>query len=373
MRIALNAHLLSGSAGFRSAGIHRYIDQLLVHLPAAVPEGWRLTALVGAQANPVVPGVEMRRASWNTESALRRIAWEQALQPWALRGFDGYHALAYAGPLIGAPATVVTVHDLSFVHAPERVPLMRRVYLRWLTGITCRRARVVIGVSRATAEDVRDTFGIPESRIVVAPNGVDLARFRPLPPSEVEAFRAAKGLPSRFWLFIGTLEPRKNLLTLLEAYATLSSAERLPLVLAGGKGWDYEPIFDAVERLKLNDAVSFPGYLPQDDLPLWYNSAEAFVYPSVFEGFGMPVLEAMACGVPVAVSNASALPEVAERSGLCIPPTDGAAWANALRRIGQDDDWRRGASEAGLNEAHRFTWTETARQTAAAYIRAFNV
>lgn len=372
MRIALNAHLLSGSAGFRSAGIHHSIAQLLAHLPAAVPEDWQLTAFTGAQAALAIPGIEMRRAAWNTESALRRIAWEQAVQPWALRGFDGYHALAYAGPLFGAPPTVVTVHDLSFIHTPERVPLLRRVYLRRMTAITCRRARIVIGVSQATANDVRDTFGLPESRLVVAPHGVDHARFRPLPRAGVEAFRAAQGLPPRFWLFIGTLEPRKNLVTLLAAYATLPATERLPLVLAGGKGWDHTPIFEAVERLKLGGAVRFPGYLAQEELPLWYNSAEAFIYPSVFEGFGMPVLEAMACGVPVVVSNASALPEIAARAGLCISPTDTAAWAEALRRIGQDAAWRRGASEAGLSEASRYTWAESARQVAAAYLRAFN-
>ena len=373
MRIALNAHLLAGSAGFRSAGIHHYIHQLLVHLPSAVPEDWHLTALVGAQAAVAFPGVELRQSRWNTESALRRIAWEQAVQPWALRGFGGYHALANVGPLLGAPPTVVTVHDLSFIHTPERVPLLRRVYLRWLTAFTCRRARIVLGVSQATADDVGATFGVPAARIAVAPHGVDHARFRPLPSAEVEAFRAAQNLPPRFWLFIGTLEPRKNLVTLLEAYATLPSAERLPLVLAGGKGWDYAPIFDAVERLKLSESVIFPGYLPQEGLPFWYNSAEAFIYPSVFEGFGMPVLEAMACGTPVAVSNIPALAEVAGRAGLCVSPLDVNIWANTLRRIGQDEDWRRSAAEAGLAEARRFTWNETARLTAAAYRRAFHV
>ncbi len=372
MRIALNAHLLSGSAGFRSAGIHRYIDRLLAHLPAAAPEGWQLTALVGAQANPVYPGLAVQRARWNTESALRRIAWEQAVQPWALRGFDAYHALAFAGPLVGAPPTVVTVYDLSFIHTPERAPLLRRLYLRALTARTCRHARRVIAISQSTANDVAVTFGVPRERVDVAYPGVEPGRFRMLTRAEVEAFRAAKGLPGRFWLFIGTLEPRKNLVTLLEAYAALPEDKRLPLVLAGGKGWDYAPIFEAVTRLKLGDAVQFPGYLAADELPLWYNSAEAFLYPSVFEGFGLPVLEAMACGVPVVVSDASSLPEVAGSAGLCIPPSDVSAWAEALRQLAEDDGWRRRASEAGLTEAARFTWTDTARQTAAAWTRAFD-
>ncbi len=372
MRIALNAHLLSGAAGYRSAGIHRYIDHLLQHLPAAVPEGWRLTAFTGAQASLAVPGLDVRRSRWNTGPAVRRIAWEQAVQPWRLRGFDAYHAMAFVGPLFGAPPTVVTVYDLSFIHAPERLPALRRLYLRWLTAITARRARRVIAISHSTARDVAATFSIPIERIDVAAPGVDLDRYRPLPPADIAAFRAANGLPDRFWLFVGTLEPRKNLVTLLEAYAGLSMAERLPLVLAGGKGWDYAPIFEAVERLGLNEAVRFPGFVATDDLPLWYNSAEAFVYPSLFEGFGLPVLEAMACGAPVIVSDASSLPEVAAQAGLCLPPQDAPAWTEALRRAAGDADWRRAASEAGQREARRFTWIETARQTAASYRRAFD-
>ena len=372
MHIALNATLLSGAAGFRSAGIHRSIEQLLLHLPAAIPSEWRLTAFIGAQAALDSPDIDVRRAPWRTDSAIRRILWEQAVQPWALRGYDGYHAMAYAGPLVGAPATVVTVHDLSFIHTPERVPFLRRTYLRALTAYTCRRARVVIGVSQATADDVAKTFGIPESRLVVTPHGVDHAQFRPLDRAAVEAFRTAHSLPPRFWLFIGTLEPRKNLVTLLEAYAALPPAERLPLIVAGGKGWNTEPIFEAVERLGLAGSVQFPGFIPTEDLPLWYNCAEIFIYPSVFEGFGLPVLEAMACGIPVIVSNASSLPEVAARAGLCLPPQDAPVWTETLRRVRDDADWRRSAADAGLDEASRYTWPETARRTVAAYQRAFH-
>lgn len=371
MHIALNAHLLSSAAGYRSAGIHRYIGQLLTHLPAAVPEGWRLTAFVGAQMQADYAGLDLRRSRWNTESALRRIIWEQTVQPWQLRGFDAYHALAFVGALLGGPPSVVTVYDLSFIHEPQRLPASRRLYLRWLTALTCRRARRVISISQSTARDVSATFSIAPERVDVAAPGVDLSCFRPLSHAEVEAFRRAKNLPPRFWLFIGTLEPRKNLVTLIEAYAMLSASDRLPLVIAGGKGWDYAPIFEAVERHGLREAVQFPGFVPSEELVLWYNSAELFVYPSVFEGFGLPVLEAMACGVPVAVSDASSLPEIAGGVGLCLPPLSVSAWSEALRRAAGDAGWRNEAREAGLLQAERFTWAETARQTAAAYQRAF--
>lgn len=371
MRIALNAHLLSGAAGYRSAGIHRYIDQLLRHLPAAVPEDWRLTAFTGAQMGGDYAGLELRRSGWNTEPALRRIVWEQAVQPWQLRGFDAYHALAFVGPLPGGPPAVVTVYDLSFIHEPQRLPASRRLYLRWLTALTCRRARRVIGISQSTARDVSATFGIAPERVDVAAPGVDLARFRPLPSAEIEAFRAAKKLPLRFWLFIGTLEPRKNLVTLIEAYAALPVSARLPLVIAGGKGWGYAPIFEAIERHGLGEAIQFPGFVGHDELALWYNCAELFIYPSVFEGFGLPVLEAMACGVPVIMSDASSLPEIGAGVGLCLPPLSVPDWTEALRRASEDTGWRRTAREAGLLQARRFTWAETARQTAATYQRAF--
>ncbi|MFN8562478.1 MAG: glycosyltransferase family 1 protein [Anaerolineae bacterium] len=189
-----------------------------------------------------------------------------------------------------------------------------------------------------------------------------------MPADEIAAFRKANHLLERFWLFVGTLEPRKNLTTLIDAYAALP--EKPLLVIGGGKGWDYEPIFAAVERHGLGDSVRFAGFIPADDLPIWYNCAEAFVYPSVFEGFGMPVLEAMACGTPVIVSDASSLPEVAGDAGLCVPPNDVQAWTAALRRAWDDAAWRDQARARGLAQAARYTWAETARQTVESYRRA---
>jgi glycosyltransferase involved in cell wall biosynthesis len=202
----------------------------------------------------------------------------------------------------------------------------------------------------------------------VAAPGYNAKIYRPLPKTEVEAFRQRKGLPERFWLFLGTLEPRKNLVTLLEAYAALPPAERLPLILGGGKGWDYEPIFETVERHRLT--VQFPGYIELEELPFWYNCAETFLFPSVFEGFGLPVLEAMACGTPVIVSNTSSLPEVAGDAGMAVTPHDVNAWTAALRQASGDPEWRLLARERGFLEAARYSWEETARVTVASYWQA---
>ena len=158
-------------------------------------------------------------------------------------------------------------------------------------------------------------------------------------------------------------------MTLIEAYAKLSPSERLPLILAGGRGWDYEPIDAAIEKHGLTQDIFLPGFLPADELPLWYNSAEVFVYPSVFEGFGLPVLEAMACGTPVITSNVSSLPEVAEGAGLCLNPHDGDEWIAALKRAHNDATWREQAKQAGLQKAQQFTWETCARQTVVSYQR----
>lgn len=370
MHIGLNAHLLAGSAGYRTAGIHSYIDGLLRHLPAAAPADWRFTALVGRQCSAAYPGLALRRSRMDTSSPLKRIFWEQLLQPAGLSQFDLYHALAFVAPLWLPRPLVVTVYDLSFVHYPDRLPRLRRGYLCALTQLSCRRARRVIAISHSTAHDISATFGIAPELIDVAPPGFAAEIFQPLPPKPVTEFRQSKGLPDRFWLFIGTLEPRKNLVMLLEAYAGLPRAIRLPLIIGGAKGWGYGPIFEAVERLRVGESVHFAGFIPSDELPFWYNSAEIFLYPSVFEGFGLPVLEAMACGIPVLVSNASSLPEVAGSAGLCLSPHDPVAWREALRRAAEDAQWRAAAREAGLVQAQRFTWAETARQTILSYQRA---
>jgi glycosyltransferase involved in cell wall biosynthesis len=368
MHIGLNAHLLSGRKGYRAAGIHGYIYHTLTHLAAVAPDDWQWTVLLGGGNPHTFPGLEARHAPFATDSPIARIVWEQAIQPVALRRFDLYHALAFVSPVIQPAPSVVTVYDLSFIHYPQVLSAARRAYLRAFTAWSCRRARRVIAISHSTAQDVHESLGIPMEKIDVAPAGYDQSQFYPYPPEQVAAFRAAQGLPDDFLLFVGTLEPRKNLTTLLDAYAQLPAESRLPLVLAGGKGWDYAPIFERIERYKLD--VRLPGFLPAEALPLWYNSATAFVYPSVFEGFGLPVLEAMACGTPVVISDASSLPEVAGDAGLRVPPHDVSAWVAALGQAMHDRQWRTDAARRGLTEAKRYDWRATARQTVASYQRA---
>lgn len=369
-KIGINAQLLSSQAGYRSAGIHNVLHQTLTHLPKIAPDDWQFTAMIGSENHAQYPLVRMKRANLNTESPAKRILWEQLIQPFALGEYDLYHAGAFVAPLILPVPMVVTVYDLTFMRYPERLTPARRLYLRTLTAFTCKRAKRIIAISESTKQDIVDLLGISADKVDVTPLAYDSNALKPLPASAIESFKIAKGLPERFWLYLGTIEPRKNLVTLIEAYARLPKSERLPLVLAGGKGWLTEAIFEAIEQHNLSDAIRLPGFIPTDDLALWYNSAELFIFPSVFEGFGLPVLEAMACGTPIITSNVSSLPEVAQDAGMSLDPHDISVWADALQKAYHDKAWREQATQRGLDIAQTFTWDKTARLTLASYQRA---
>lgn len=363
--IALNAHLLSPEAGYRNAGVSQYIQALLRALPAA-SEGLQLTAYVGAGVADSFPGWQVRRSRLPGHRPPLRILWEQGVQPATLRraGVDLVHAPVNVGPLVRTCPLVVTVHDLSFALYPETFRPAQRLYQRAMARWTARHAERVIAVSASTRDDLVRLFGVPAEQVVVVPNGVDEA-FRPLPADEVEAFRRERGLPERFLLCVATLEPRKNIVRLLEALARLPEAP--PLVVCGGKGWYYDTIFAAIERLGLTERVYLPGYVAQAELPLWYNAASWFVYPSLYEGFGLPPLQALACGTPTIVSRASSLPEVVGEAALLVEPLDVEAIAETLASALQDSDLSAHLRQAGPERAGQFSWARTARETAAVY------
>ncbi len=373
--VGINGQLLSGSQTYRSAGVSGYIRQLLAHLPAAAPDLRLLAFTPDVDLDPA-PALQQRRsARWDTRRPLRRILWEQAALPLLARQamLDLLHGAVNVNPAIAPCPTVVTVHDLSFMRYPQAFPPMQRAYLHSQVRRSVRAARRVIAVSQATKQDVVELFGAPAERIDVVYNGVD-AGFCPAPAAEVEAFRRRAGLPGRYILHLGTLEPRKNLVRLVQAFARVRAHDAgqpaVKLVLAGGKGWDYDAIFAEVARQGLQQEVIFPGYVPDEELAWWYRAAALFVYPSLLEGFGLPVLEAMACGAPVATSNLSSLPEVAGDAALLVDPTSVDALADALLRLLADAGLARELRSRGLAQAARFPWSRTAQETAAVYRRA---
>lgn len=376
MHAVLNAQLLSDQAGYRSAGMSNYIRNLLAALGplAADNPAWRLTALTHTPAFSA-QGIAIRVAALPLERPAARIAWEQLVLPRLLHKLDAdlVHGLVNVLPLATAVPGIVTVHDLSFLHLPHLFPPAKRLYLSALCRASVRKAAAVIAVSRQTADDVVRCFGAPPAAVTVAHNGVD-ARFVPGAPAESAAFRVAKGLPARYLLFLGTLEPRKNLETLLRAYArwrtqAAPADQDVRLVIAGGKGWFYDAIFAHTAALGLQDSVLFPGYVPDAELPDWYRAALGFVYPSVFEGFGLPVLEAMACGAPVLCSDIPSLREVAGKSALLAPPHDVEAWVAGLALLAGQPALRADLRHRGPAQSARFTWRAAAQTTLDVYRR----
>jgi glycosyltransferase involved in cell wall biosynthesis len=372
IHVGVNAHLLSLADSYRSAGINWYIYNLLRHLPDTDP-GIKYTVFLSERRYRGRSGLRLQRSRLPTHRPPIRIVWEQAFQPRAVRraGLDLLHSPAFVGPLASRCPGVVTVHDLSFLLYPQNFRAGNRSYLRTLTRLSIRRARRVIAVSESTRLDLMRLYGLAPDKVQVVHHGVDEA-FRPLPAGEVAAFRQRRGLPPRFALFVGTLEPRKNVVRLVEAYARLPQG-RPPLMLVGGKGWLYDEVLGRVQALHLSDEVHFVGYVSAEELPLWYNAAELFVYPSLYEGFGLPALEAMACGTPVITSTASSLPEVVGQAGLQVDPTDVPALTEALARVLDDEAQQEEMRLKGLDQARQFSWQEAARCTAETYRRALAV
>lgn len=368
LHVAINAHLLSGEASYRSAGVHQYIRHLLRHLGEA-DRRLRLTAMLGGgpAANMAVG---LARSRWPTSRAPVRALWEQSVQPWVLHqiGADLVHGPVFTAPLLSPCPAVITIHDLSFIRFPRLFRPANRVYLTLMTRLSAERARRLIAVSTHTAIESTQLLGIPRERIDVIYHGVD-PDFRPLPAEEIAAFRERRGLPERFVLCVGTLEPRKNHAKLVEAFAHMRDGG-VKLILAGGRGWLYDDVAGKVESLGLRDAVAFPGYVENSELPLWYNAATIVAYPSLYEGFGLPVLEAQACGTPVLTSNVSSLPEAAGDAAMLVDPNNVEALAAGLHRLLTDELLRRELRERGLAHASQFTWSHAACQTVQTYRQA---
>ena len=370
MRIALNAQLLSFADNYRSGGISRVIYHLLAEL-GRDPRGHAFDVFV-----PAAP----ERNGWGSlafhpsgQLTVRppiRIAWEQTVLPRKLAALqpDLLHGLAYALPVGWSGPGVVTVYDLSFVRFPRAFKPANRIYLAATTRATARRARRVLTISEHARRDIVRVLGVPEQRVDVTYPAAE-ERFRPLPARDVEAFRVARALPEGFIFALGTLEPRKNLVGLLQAYARLRQP-RPPLYVAGGTGWRFSPIFDTVRQLRLADDVRWLGYVPEDELPLWYNAARLFAFPSLYEGFGLPVLEAMACGTPVVTSNAASLPEVGGKAAVLVPPLDTQRIAQEMERVLDDSQLRMEMRATGRIQASRFSWRAMTDQTVNAYARA---
>ncbi len=369
------------------AGVARYTRSLVAALLAVAPEHTYTLFYGGAglpRRTPEYAELRRLRAAYPVlrvrelpgSARLLGVLWNRLRVPLPADLLTGrpavLHAPDFVLPPVARARTVVTVHDLSFLVLPEVADPGNRAYLTRAVPRAVRRATCVVAVSQATRCDVITRLGVPPGRVVAVPNGVD-ARFRPgdAKIAAADAAAAARlGLPARFLLHVGTLEPRKNLVRLIAAYARLV-ADRgdagHDLVLAGRRGWMDGAIFAAAAAAGLRDRIRFLDYVPDRDLPALYRRATALVYPSLYEGFGLPVLEAMACGTPVVVSRTPALVELVADAGVTVPPTDEAALAAAMARIVAEPDLRAALRAAGPARAGGYTWAAAARRMAAVY------
>ena len=270
---------------------------------------------------------------------------------------------AHVVPLRHPRATVVTIHDVGYRFFPAQHTWRSRTYLDLSTRYSCRAASHIVADSQATASDLQTAYGVPASKISVVHLGLDPA-LQPASLEDQVRVRARYGLQHPYVLYVGTIQPRKNLARLVQAFARLpSSLGPLDLVLAGPTGWLAQGIRRAAQESGLGQRLRFPGYVPYEDLAPLLSAAACFVLPSLYEGFGLPVLEAMACGAPVVCSDAGALPEAAGDAALLFPPTDVEALRAALTRVLQDEALRADLIGRGRAHVQRFSWTRCARET----------
>ena len=287
---------------------------------------------------------------------------------------DVLHVQFTAPPFCPCPV-VVSIHDLSFEHLPETFHRRSRTQLRLTVRHSARRAARILTLSEHTRRDIIETYGVAAERVTAIPLAAPAHFASVTDDTELQRVRHTYGIDRDYVLSVGSIQPRKNLVRLVKAYASLRGAQtgnKFPkLVLVGKCGWLYDETLRALDETGVRDSVVLTGYVPESDLPALYSGALCFVYPSYFEGFGLPPLEAMKCGAPVIVGNATSLPEVVGDAALKVDPFDVSAIAAAIARLITDAKLRRELSVQGQERARMFDWGETARQTLKVYESVF--
>ena len=280
---------------------------------------------------------------------------------------DVFHGMSYVLPPRRRAKGILTICDLTFLLFPEYHAQGMQSLARTIRR-QAHSADAVIAISEHTRKDIVESLGVPDERVVVTLLAAD-EKYRVLPRSEVLPVTFRYGIDGDYILYTGTLEPRKNVTAIIEAFNILKREMALPhrLVIAGRKGWLYDGLFKQIEELKLGRDVIFTDFVPDEDLVALYNGASLFVYPSLYEGFGLPPLEAMACGCPVVTSNTSSLPEVVGDAGLMVDPRRPEELAEAMARIIEDSALRAELREKGLKRAAEFSWRRCAEETLAVY------
>ena len=369
MRIGINA-----LAAENRSGTGRYTTELVRHLARLDSRNEYVIVIHGD--SPLCASLEtfqnFRLIKQPRRLRLGRILWEHRRLPAliARERLDLFHAPAFVLPGRSAAPMVATIHDLVFMRYPETFGYFRRNYFHWAIPRSAYRATLLIADSQATQRDLVDLLQIDPKRIRVIPLGVGEEFFEPSPPEAVEQVRSELRLPERYILTVGTLEPRKNLVRLLEAFA--AAKQRLggdcpALVLVGRKGWKYDEVFSGIVELGLRGDVIWSDFLGDEVVRALYQHATVFVCLSLHEGFGLPVLEAMASGTAVVASDRSSMPEIVGDAGVLVDPLDIGAVADALVSLAASELERTNLAKRARERARGFSWEQTARRTLAVY------
>ncbi len=366
MRIGFNALFLERPG----TGSGQYTRHLLEALAKVDPTNEYL--LFSPGLTPSVPEYHLSISNLQYPiSNWAKLWFEQVSFPRACRHLDLAHVPYFASPLFSAVPTVVTVHDLIPLILPAyRGSLLVQLYTR-LVAAAARRAEAIITVSQASKRDIVRYLHIPPERIHVTYEAAGAA-FQPVEEAQLAAIRQKYTLPERYLLYLGGFDQRKNLSTLLRAFALLvNKQQQARLVIAGQLPGRESPLFPdprhLVREVGIEERVIFTGWVPEEDKPALLSGATAFVFPSLYEGFGLPAVEALACGTPVIASNCSSLPEVVGDGGIFVEPTDVEALAEAMEVLLVDDALRAELRQRALAQAARFSWKQTALETLAVY------
>jgi len=360
------------SAVHAKAGIGRYAGSLAQALIAREPDRFALfynrtggslppEGLESIPARTIRAGYKpWRMAVWMGQ--LAGIGFDSLIP-----GAELFHATEHLLPPLRGVPTVLTIHDMIFTLFPEHQKRLNYWYLNATMPLYCRRADAIVTVSESSKRDIVAHYGLNPERVTVIYEAA-APEFVPAAPEALDEVRRRYSLPERYMIHVGTIEPRKNLTRLVEALQRLhKSGLAIPLVVVGGKGWLYDDFFQRLEQSDVRDAVHFPGYVPSADLPAIYSAASVAAVPSVYEGFGLPVLEAMACGTPVVSSDASSLPELGGEAARYFDPYDVEAMSEAIGEVWSDELLQREMREKGLVQAARFSWERAAEETWAVY------
>ncbi|MFQ5854596.1 MAG: glycosyltransferase family 4 protein [Anaerolineae bacterium] len=355
-------------------GVGYYTEHLLHHLLHEAPED-EFVVVSNRSVHTSTPLPDGVRVFEGHRFPVRNV-WMQTLLPIALGAIrpNVAHFTNSIIPLAKRVPTVVTIHDMTLNLFPHLHPLRKQVLTRPLVTLAAHIADAIITVSHSARQDILRLTGMPAGRVHVIHEAAAPA-FRPIRDRTLlESVRRRYGLAERLILYVGTIEPRKNLPRLIEAYARLHRAGDLQhqLVCVGPHGWGYQEVQRSIEALGLRDAIRLTGYVPFADLAPLYNLSEIFVFPSLYEGFGLPVVEAMACGTPVIAAGNSSFREIADGAVETVDPLRTDAIAEALLRLSHDADRRRELRRNGLLRAQEFSWSRAARETLAVYCAAID-